>query len=899
MLLGRDREQRELERLLATARGGESAVLALVGEPGIGKSALLDYTAEEASDLVLLRARGVVSESQIPFAGLFELLRPALGYLDRIPEPQAAALESALALRPARAENRFAVGAATLSLLAACADTKPLAVLVDDVHWLDGSTADALLFAIRRLLAEPIAVVVSARDNEPSFLDGADLPTLQLAGLDPRAAAELIGDDADAARLHRETGGNPLALLELAQTHLPETALDVPAPVVTSVAAEYLERARALPPRTQDTLVLAAATDRGDLALLARAAATLGLEVRDLDPAVPARLVDLQTGRIEFRHPLARSAIYGAASNDRRREVHRALAHALPDADADRRAWHLALAAAGPDDIASSALEQAAARAHERSAYDVASQAYERAALLSVDDERRTQLLVSAADAAWLGGRADRSLRLLEGTHGDVAGDSLRGHIAIRQGPLREGLTLLAAAADRAEPEDAVVMLAEAVQGAFFSADAAAMQLYAQRARECATGDGELTAFFGDMASGMALVLEGQGDRGLPLIRGALELLEHSDALQTDPRLWIWAAHGPLWLRDRDFSSSLITRTEEAARGHSAVGVLPQLLTQIAMQNVDGNRWVEAQARFDEAIRLARESGQRTILAVALSRYAWLSGRLGRSEQARALADEALAIAREQGVTQCEIWALQGLIELELVLGAVDAALARTDELQAVIERQGIKDADLFPAPERVEIFLRLGRTAEAEDEAIALADAAAAKGQPWALARAARCTALLAEPAAIDDAFGVALELHERTRDVFETARTELAYGARLRRAGRRADARIALQHAIDIFDGFGAAPWSELARAEYEATGETARRRAPSSLDELTPQELQIALLLADGRTTREAAASMFLSPKTIEYHLRNIYRKLAIHSRDELRDAVASDRLAVDLP
>ena len=892
MLLGREREQQALDRLLEQARGGESAVLALVGEPGIGKSALLDYACERAEGMMVLRARGVVSESQIPFAGLFELVRPALGHLDRIPKPQAAALESALALRPSHPENRFAVGAATLSLLAACADTQPLAVLVDDVHWLDGSSGDALLFAIRRLLADPIAVVVSAREDEPSFLDGADLPSLRLEGLDPAASAELLDNAPDAERLHRETGGNPLALLELAQAHLPETALDVPAPVVTSVAQAYLERARALPQRTQEALVLAAATDRGDLVLLARAAAALGLEIADLDAAAPARLIELQTGRIEFRHPLARSAVYGAASNERRREVHRALAHALPDADADRRAWHLALAAAGPDDPASSALEQAAQRARERSAYDVASQAYERAALLADDDARRTRLLVAAADAAWLGGLPDRSLRLLEGTHGDVAADSLRGHIAVRRGPLHEAQAILAEAADRAAPEDAVMMLAEAVQGAFLSADAAAMRRYADRAGAlAATGDGEMTAFFGAVASGMALILDGEGDRGAALMRGAMDLLEGSDALNSDPRMMIWAAHGPLWLRETDVSKALIDRTVEAARLRTAVGVLPQLLTHIAMANVAGNEWVEAQVRFDEAIRLARESGQRTILAGALSRYAWLSGRLGHEDEARGFADEALAIAREQDVVQCEIWTLQGLIELELVLGNVDAALTRTDELQAVIERQGIRDADLFPAPERVEILLRLGRTGDAAAEATAFADAAALKGQPWALARAARCTALVAVPEAIDDMFGMALELHERTPDVFETARTELAYGGRLRRAGRRVEARIALQHAIDVFDDFGAAPWSQLARTEYAATGETARRRAPSSLDELTPQELQISLLLADGRTTREAAASMFLSPKTIEYHLRNIYRKLAIHSRDELRDTLRS--------
>ncbi len=498
MLLGRERELRELEQLLERARQGRSGVLALTGETGIGKSALLDALAARADGMNVLRARGVQSESNIPFAGLFELLRPALGCLDRIPLPQAAALESALALRPARADDRFAVGAATLSLLAAHADERPLAVLVDDVHWLDGSSADALVFAARRLVADPIAMVVTVRDGERSAIDGLGLETLHVGGLEPEVAAELVRREApgvgvDAlARLQRETGGNPLALLELAHERLPELPLDVPLPVVTSVAKAYLQRAGALPGRTPVALTLAAATDRGDLALFARAAAGLGLATGDLTPAEQAGLVAIRDGRLEFRHPLARSAIYADAAPETRRAVHRALADALPDSDADRRAWHLALAAVGPDETASSALEQAAVRAHERSAYDVASLAFARAARLTSEPDRRGFLLCEAADAAWLGGLADRTAALLDDAAEPAAGlepalrvEHLRGRLALRRGPLEVGRALLVAAADRAasaEPALAVRMLAEAAQGAFYAGDAAGMRDCAERA---------------------------------------------------------------------------------------------------------------------------------------------------------------------------------------------------------------------------------------------------------------------------------------------------------------------------------------------------------------------------------------------------------------------------------
>ena len=418
MLLGRARERQEIGHALAQARSGTSATLALAGEPGIGKTALLDYAAGQATGMRLLRARGIESEAQIPFASLLELLRPALPMLGKIPGPQAAAMESALALRPGSGHERFAVGAATLSLLAAYAEDAPVAVVIDDAHWLDGSSAQALLFAFRRLVADPIAVLIAVRDGEPSLLDGADLPTLRLGGLTSDEAAMLVLGLAPeaAARLYGATAGNPLALLELApDAHdlalAPEGA---PVLVPATIAGAFLRRAGTLSDTTRQALVLAATSDSSDLTTLGRAAAHLGVDLSALADAEAAGLVTLDSGRVEFRHPLARSAIYADAPAGQRRDAHRALASALPDLDVDRRAWHLAAAATGPDEAASAALEQAGARSRDRSAYATAAAAYERAGRLAADHGRRGRLLREAAEAGWLAGLADRAVALLD-----------------------------------------------------------------------------------------------------------------------------------------------------------------------------------------------------------------------------------------------------------------------------------------------------------------------------------------------------------------------------------------------------------------------------------------------------------------------------------------------------
>jgi DNA-binding CsgD family transcriptional regulator len=910
MLLGRDRERLLIDALVDAARAGTSGVLAIVGDVGIGKSALLRYAETRAEGMRVLKARGVQTEAHIPFAGLFELLRPALGVLPQLPPPQAAALEAALALRPAQSLDRFAVGAATLSLLAAYAEVEPVAVLVDDAHWLDGSSASSLLFAIRRLIADPVAVMLTVRQGEASLLDGTDLPTLHLQGLDQEAAARLVRRHARqpvsnqlADWLYRETGGNPLALVELGDRRpvLDDLAPGAPPIVASRVASAYTRRVRALPERTRQVLVLAASSHTDDIALLARAAASLGWDLADLVPAESAGLIRILGGRVEFAHPLIRSAIYADAAPDERRLVHRTLAAVLPEAEGDRRAWHLALAALGPDHAVASALERAGDRARARSAYDLASRAFERGARLAVDEDHQARLLFAAADAAWLGGLAERAEQLLSDARRHAATpslliqiDQLRGHIATRRGPIQEAQMILLDAGRQAvevDPERAVAMFAEAALAAFYAGDTDAMQravepIGAIRLEQPAAR----TAFVALLVQGMACIFSGDGERGAALVRDATAVLEASDDLRNDPRLLAWAAMGPAWLREVHTGRALAERALNLARRQAAVGVLPFVLTYVALDQAASDRWDAAGAAFHEAIELARESGQRTELTVSLARLAWLEARQGRVDASRQHGSEALALAREVGLGLCEVWALTAGGELELALGQPGRALLALESQRAALVARGIGDVDLSPAPELVELYLRFGRRQDAVEAADAYTRLAEIKGQPWALARAARAQGLLAvDEAEVEMLLERALALHRATPDVFELARTHLVYGSQLRRGRQRVRAREQLRTALDLFDRIGAEPWSELTRAELSATGETPRRRVAATLNELTPQELRVAMRIAEGRTTRETASALFLSPKTIEYHLRSIYRKLAIATRQELAAAL----------
>jgi DNA-binding NarL/FixJ family response regulator len=619
--------------------------------------------------------------------------------------------------------------------------------------------------------------------------------------------------------------------------------------------------------------------------------------------AESAGLVTLDTGRVEFRHPLARSAIYADAPPGQRRDAHRALAAALPDRDVDRRAWHLAAAATGPDEAASAALEQAGARGRDRSAYATAAAAYERAGRLTAGHERRGRLFREAAEAAWLAGLADRAVALLDEAR-VVTSDpimlveiaALAGHIATRRGPVMRGHAILTAAAEQADPERAVTMLAEAASACFYAGNPAEMLAVAERARAALPGSASVrTRFMVAMAVGMARILGGDAAAGAESVHQATVLAESSAGLREDLRLTPWLALAPLILREADAGRSLLEPVLRTARARAAVGALPFMLNLIARDQATTDRWAIAGATYQEAIGLARESGQQTELAFGLAGLAWLHARRGREQECRRCAAEALRLSAELGTRLYEVWTMAALAELELGLGEAGQAAEYFEQLERLLDELGITDVDLSPAADLAEAYLRLGDHEAARRVAAQLMAAAQAKGQPWSRARALRCQGMLAGSHTGTDGFAAAFEeaiaLHALTPDSFEAARTRLAYGERLRRARNRVLAREQLRAAAEVFERLDAQPWAARARTELAATGEVRRARDPSTLDELTPQELQIAVLLTGGKTTREAAAALFLSPKTVEYHLRHVYQKLGVHSREELARVLAA--------
>ncbi len=903
MLIGRVSERRVIEQLIAGARVGSSGVLVITGEPGIGKTALVDEAAALAAGMRLLRARGSEAEREVPFGGLLQLLRPALDQLDRIPPPQRDALGAALALSEPAAGDRFAVGAATLSLVCRYAEPAPVALLVDDVHLLDRPSAEALLFVARRLLADPIVLIAAARTGEPTPLAGAHLPALELDGVDLGTAQQLVGSRADrvvpadlVTRLYRTVAGNPLALLELSGDleRLGKLPPGAPLPVPAVLAEGYAARARRLGPQAR-TALLAAAAEGGDLGVVAQTCGGLGVDVAALAEAERAALVTLVDGRVEFRHPLVRSAVYSGADPAERRAVHRAVAAALPERD-DRRTWHLSEAVLGTDPEIATALAGVATRAAERGAYAVAATGYERSARLTPGAGRRAERLAGAGEAAWTAGLPDRAASLLtEALALDPPGpvrtrlQAVRGDIEVRCGSparARDVLTEAAAQAAAADPAAAAEMYADAVYACFFLGDVASAQRSGDAIEELLprlTDPG--TRSLGLVARGVALVLAGRG--GTDQLRDAVRLLSASDAVPRDTRRLDWMVIGPLFLRESGTGRSLVDQATRHSRDRGALSMLPALLFHLARYDATTDRWADAESSYDEAIRLSRETGQTTELGIALAGLAWLHAHQGRAGDCRRRAAEAVRICREHQIHLGHAWALFALGDLELGRGAVAEAIPLYEELAALLETMGVLDADLSPAPELVDVYCRLGRSQEAAGAAREFAARADGKGRPWSLARASRAAGLVGPDDRLDEHFGAALAAHQQTLDVFQTARTRLAYGARLRRARRRVDARTQLRQAVDAFDRLGATGWADLAAAELKATGETARRREPSTAADLTPQERQIALLLADGLSTREAAAAMFLSPKTIEYHLRNVYTKLGIHSRAELAE------------
>jgi DNA-binding CsgD family transcriptional regulator len=903
MLLGRSAECRRIDALLERARGGESAVLVVRGEPGIGKTALLEYAAGAAGEAVVMRARGVESEVELPFAGLHELLRPLLDAVENLPPPQTAALRGALGLAPAGAAEAHLVGAATLALLA---DACPVLVLIDDLQWLDAPSAGAVVFAARRLLADQVAVVLAVRAGEPSAADGAGLPELELSGLAPEPARELLGAHAGrpvsaetAAWLHAATGGNPLALVELA----PEAPRLRPTPVGLEVpVGERIERALGrrldgLSAAARASLLAAAVADDENLGPVLAAAAELGGSLAGLEEAESARLVTVSAGRIAFRHPLVRSLVLAAAEPAARRATHRAYAAALGSGD-DRRVWHAAAGAVAPDEAVAAPLAAAGARAGGRSGHGVAAAAFEQAARLTPAAALRAERLRAAAEAAWLGGDADRALALLAEA-APLAGDAparatiaqVRGRVLARHGPIPDAVRVLCEAADAiadSDPARASEMLAEASYAAGFGSAGEVMVAAARRAVELAPAEAVRARCMAATALGAALVLTG-ADGATEWLREAARLIDAARELRDDAGLAAWLGVPAAFLRGGAAEYEPLRAGLAAARASGAVGALPFALFKLGVAAASADDWDEAAAAFAEALRLSEEVGLRVDYVAALAGLARLQARRGRP-QAAATAADAVSMATELGMPFFAAWGHQARGDRAWAAGDVDGARAAFTAKAAVLAEHELRDADLSPAPELVELHVSAGHAEEARRLAAEAAAQARAKGRPWALARAARAEALVTD----DDGaalarFADALALHEKTSDTFEAARTRLCLGERLRRGGRRAEARLELRAALAAFEGLRAAPWAERAAAELKATGETVRRRDPATLDDLTPQELRIALMLSDGTTVREAAAALYLSPKTVEYHLRNAYLKLGVNSRERLAAAL----------
>jgi DNA-binding CsgD family transcriptional regulator len=895
VLFGRDAERAAIGALLEAARDSRSGALVVRGEPGIGKSALLEDTRDRASDMHILSARGVESESELPFAALHQLLRPALGQLERIPPPQAAALRVALGLEDASADQRFLVFAACLSLLSELAERRPVLCLVDDAHWLDTASADGLLFVARRLEAEGIVMLFAAREGDVRAFDAGEIPSLMLEGLDAEAAETLLSRVAGKAaprvhdRLITQARGNALALVELPSAlNEAQLAGDEPLPEALPLTHQleriFLERVRRLPDESQRALLLAAADEAEDAALVSRAAELLGVGSRALDIAEQAGLVTVHGNRIAFRHPLVRSAVYEAAASTQRRDAHRALAEALDHQDqSDRRAWHLAASALENDEDAVRALEEAAMRAEQRGGYTAAAKALARAAELSDDAAARGRRLASAARAARIAGADDYAVALADQARPLVHDPLLQAELAsvigaanVRRGRPSDGLPRLIEAAREFAPVDphkAFELIIWATAAAWTGADTASLVEISRVAETLvSTGGDDESAHVTKILAAFAQAAEGG-------TTGAGEL-EHvfGWASGSDDAIVVFFVSVLLMVMgdDRGFAA-LIDRAASLARARGELGLLAEALTTRSIHEAMVQRFDRAARDASESLQFASDLGYTNIATRARVVLAHVAAIRGNDEDVRRYSDEVREVAVAHGLPRLVASALHALAILDLGRGRWAEALGR---LQLISEPLRANLA----LPDTVEAAARAGEL-DAAREALAVLEArAAASSQPWVQARLESCRAILTDGDEATAHFEEAVAFGPDERP-FDHARIQLLYGEHLRRLHRRTDARVQLRAALEGFERFRAEPWAERARAELRASGETARKRDPSTIDQLTPQELQITGLVAEGLSNKEIAAQLFLSPRTIDYHLRKVFAKLGITSRMQL--------------
>ena len=905
-LTGRFSERGVLDRFVADVRGGGGRALVMRGEPGVGKTALLDYLASRASGCRVARAVGVQSEMELAFAALHQLCAPMLDQAESLPLPQREALRTALGLSAGPVPDRFMVGLAVLSLLSETARERPLICIVDDQQWLDRASAQALGFAARRMAADPVGLVFAARVPGE---DLAGLPELMVEGLAEDDAAALLEsvltglagplDTRVRDRIIADTHGNPLALLELPRGLTPAELTGgfgvrtAAVPLAGRIEENFTRQLEALPAQTQRLVQLAAADPTGDPVLVWRAAGRLAIGAGAAEPAAKAGLAEFGA-RVRFRHPLVRSAAYRSASVQTRQQLHGALAEATdPAADPDRRAWHRAEATPGPDEEVAAELEQCAGRAVSRGGLAAAAAFLERSAGLTLDPARRAQRALAAAQAKRQVGALDVALGLLAMAEAGpldelhrARGDLLRAQIAFASSHGRAAPPLMLSAAKQLETLDielARETYLEAFTAALFVGRLSTAVADVARAVRMAPAPPGAARAADLLLDGLAMLVTQGYPAGTPALRRALLAFRDQDLSAQEGLSWLWlAGRAAMAVWDDDTWHILASRHVKLARDTGALSELPLAVRSRILLHAHAGELAEGAALIAEAQAVADATGIPLGPYGALGVAAFRGHEAEATELFQAAMDGVTSRGEGRGVTSQYAAAL-----LYNGLGRYDKALAAA-ELVCEYDDVGVLGWSLA---ELVEAAVRSGQPRRASDALQRLSETTRASGTDWALGTEARSRALLSKGQTAENCYREAIERLGRTRMRPAVARAHLLYGEWLRRENRRQDARAELRTAHGLFTTMGIEAFAERARRELLAAGDTVRKPTVETASELTAQEAHIARLAAGGRTNVEIGAQLFLSTRTVEWHLSKVYAKLGVGSRRELRRALAN--------